>query len=52
VVFNLPLPKPKILEGEDDFISRCMSSSVMKKEFKKSDRRLAVCFDRYNNFLK
>ena len=46
----MPLPKPRKGEKEKDFISRCMSDPVMKKEYpkragqKKAEQRLAVCY--------
>jgi len=41
----MPLPRPTKREKENDFISRCMSNEVMKREFPNRDQRLAVCFD-------
>ena len=43
----MPLPKPKSGEKEQDFISRCMSNSVMKEEFKDKDQRVAVCYSQF-----
>jgi len=43
----MPLPSKKKNELQDKFISRCMSSEVMKREFPKKKQRLAVCFDRF-----
>jgi len=39
----MPLPTPKRGEKRQDFIKRCMDNSVMKREFKDKDQRLAVC---------
>lgn len=43
----MPLLKPKPGEKEKDFVSRCMSSEQMKKEFPNKDQRLAVCFSQF-----
>ena len=40
---KLPLPTPNDDESADDFISRCMSDSVMTAEYTDIDQRLAVC---------
>lgn len=45
----MPLPKPNKGENRSDFIRRCMSDPVMKREYKQQKQRLAVCesqFDR------
>lgn len=39
----MPLPEPKENENKDKFISRCMSTDVMKNEFPKNKQRYAVC---------
>ncbi len=41
----MPIPKPRKDETKDAFHSRCMSNSVMKKEFPEIDKRNAVCYD-------
>lgn len=41
----MPLPEPKKGEKTKDFISRGMSSSVMKKEFPDTKQRLAVLYN-------
>ncbi len=40
---------PDKIKGEDkqEFISRCMSSDSMQKEFPKQDQRLAVCYSKW-----
>lgn len=43
----MPLPKPKKDEEKEEFMERCMSSEVMKKEFKDKDQRYAVCERRW-----
>lgn len=40
----MPLPKPKLDEAQDEFISRCMSNETMMIEYKRQDQRLAVCY--------
>src|SRR5215468_905116 len=39
----MPIPKPNKGENQADFISRCMSDSVMKADYPQN-QRLAVCF--------
>ncbi len=43
----MPLLKPKLEEPRDKFVSRCMSSAQMKKEFPNKEQRLAVCFSQF-----
>ena len=40
----MPLPKPKLDETQEQFISRCMSNQTMMIEYKRQDQRLAVCY--------
>jgi len=40
----MPLPVPQNGESRDDFIGRCMSASVVQREFPRRRQRLAVCF--------
>ena len=39
----MPIPKPKKGESKKDFTSRCMSNSVMLKEYPDEKQRMAVC---------
>ena len=39
----MPMPKPKDDESKEDFVSRCMSDEVMKKDYADNDQRLAIC---------
>ncbi|MHA1302197.1 MAG: hypothetical protein ACTSPI_00655 [Candidatus Heimdallarchaeaceae archaeon] len=39
----MPLPRPRSDENHDEFIGRCMSDEVMKREFSDTDQRYAVC---------
>ena len=43
----MPLPKPRANEDKDDFVSRCMSNSVMNEDFPGKKQRLAVCFSQW-----
>jgi len=45
----MPLPKPRSDEKESKFVSRCMSSDVMKKEFPDKEQRAAVCYRQFRN---
>ena len=40
----MPLVKPKKYERKDKFISRCISSKRMEKEFPRKKQRTAVCY--------
>lgn len=45
----MPIPTPKPNQEEDSFISSCMSSETMKKEYSNQKQRYAICksqFDR------
>ena len=49
----MPIPKPKKNEKPKDFISRCMSDDIMKKEYptktsKGKNQRYAVCMSQLN----
>jgi hypothetical protein len=39
----MPIPNPHQNEDKDKFVSRCMSSEVMKKEYPDSKQRVAIC---------
>lgn len=39
----MPIPKPDNNEDKQNFVSRCMSSEQMKKEYPNSQQRIAVC---------
>lgn len=41
----MPLPKRNKDEDKDKFVSRCMSSEVMKKEYPSNSQRVAICID-------
>lgn len=40
----MPLPTPKKGERQDVFMSRCMRSKIIQKDFKSQKQQLAVCF--------
>lgn len=39
----MPIPSPERNEDKDKFVSRCMSSDTMKKEYPDTKQRVAVC---------
>lgn len=39
----MPLPKPSPSQSEKEFISSCMSSDIMNKEYSNNKQRYAVC---------
>lgn len=43
----MPLPRPRKGQKESGFISSCMSSEIMKKEFPEQKNRLGVCYSLY-----
>lgn len=45
----MPLPTPNTGEEKDDFIERCMSDEVMRREFPATDKRVAVCNDTWRD---
>lgn len=40
------VPDRKKGEPAEEFVSRCMSSEIMKKEYPDTDQRLAVCISK------
>jgi len=44
----MPIPKPQKNEKQKDFMMRCMTDPIMRKEYKNTDQRLAVCITQYN----
>ncbi len=44
----MPIPKPSGDETKAEFISRCMSNGVMKKEYPKTKQRVAVCHSQWD----
>ncbi|HEY0089707.1 MAG TPA: hypothetical protein VGB37_12745 [Candidatus Lokiarchaeia archaeon] len=47
----MPIPKPNPNEKEQEFISRCMSNEVMKKEFPDQKQRAGVCYSQWRKKL-
>ena len=45
----MPIPKPNIYEGRQDFINRCMGDDTMASEYTDSEQRLAVCTSEYDS---
>lgn len=39
----MPMPKPRKDEDKDVFLSRCMADETMRKDYKETDQRYAVC---------
>ena len=48
----MPLPTPNNREKKSDFIARCMSSDIIKKDFKDNDQKLAVCYRQFDDAKK
>lgn len=48
----MPLPTPNNKEKKSDFVARCMSSDMIKKDFKENDQRLAVCYRQFEEAKK
>ena len=48
----MPLPSPNDKEKRSDFVSRCVLSEVVKKDFKSQDQGVAVCYDQYEKAKK
>jgi len=40
----MPIPKPRENEGRNEFVSRCMSNDVMKREYPDAKQRVAICY--------
>ena len=43
----MPLPSKRKGEKQREFMSRCMSDDVLKKEFRTNKQRAAVCINLY-----
>lgn len=39
----MPIPKPESNEDKQKFVSRCMSSETMKKDYPNTQQRVAIC---------
>lgn len=44
----MPLPTPNENESKQEFISRCMSDSIMNEEYPEKDKRSAVCYSQWS----
>ena len=49
VINKMPIPNPKGPEAKKDFVSRCMSDSVLTEEFPDEKQRAAVCYSKWRN---
>jgi|TARA_B110001454_G_scaffold216092_1_gene238721 hypothetical protein len=45
----MPIPSGGGGESKDKFMSRCISDSVMKKEYPDIKQRIAVCMSKYDD---
>ena len=45
----MPVPRPKVNETRQTFITRCMGDKTMTSEFTDSNQRLAVCTSEYDS---
>ena len=45
----MPIPQPESNEDKQKFLSRCMSSEIMKKDYQDSKQRVAVCLGQTRN---
>jgi hypothetical protein len=45
----MPLPVPNEGEKQQEFISKCMGSDVMNKEFPDQKQRAAVCYKQFRD---
>ena len=43
----MPLPSKRKDEKQSEFMSRCMSDDIMKKEYKDNKQRVAVCISEF-----
>ena len=44
----MPLPTPKKGQKEEAFISSCMASPTMNKEYPNQKQRYAICLSQFN----
>ena len=45
----MPLPKPRLKEDKDTFLSRCITDSTMRSEFPDDKQRFVVCLQQYED---
>ena len=43
----MPLPSPKSDESQSAFISRCMSTNIMQREYEDRNQRVAICYSQW-----
>lgn len=44
----MPLPQPRKDEKRSEFMSRCMGSEVMNREFPDQEQRYKICLTQWN----
>lgn len=47
----MPIPKPNPDEKSKDFVARCMSNEVMKKDYPDEQQRIAICLGQTKSSL-
>jgi len=47
----MPLPTPNSGESQSTFVSRCMGSDVMNREYPEQKQRAAVCYSQFRRKL-
>ena len=47
----MPLPTPNSGESQQAFVSRCMGSDVMNREYPEQKQRAAVCYSQFRRKL-
>jgi hypothetical protein len=48
----MPIPSVKKDEKQKEFMSRCMSDSIMLDDYKDQKQRAAVCYSQYDRRMK
>ena len=46
----MPIPKPKKGEQQKEFMIRCISDPIMKKEYQNKQQRTAVCYTQWRDY--
>jgi len=44
----MPIPKPNPKETKKEFVQRCMSDPIMKKEYIEQDQRYSICIAQFS----
>lgn len=45
----MPLPEPSDGESQQDFMSRCIATEIVAKEFPNQQQRIAVCANQFRS---